>query len=334
LTDQARNGIWRYWEGWNPGPALLADPTSFVTGTTQPTGTAASVNFDGTPLAPKFNPNGTPYNLGGLRCFSLYGSVKVDGSPFTAADCPGGTAVFNATPWDPFRTTVDTTGFMKKILAQMPHPNFFAAFNNVNPDGLNTGIYRWVQRRKGPTAQGSTNASIGTVQGTGDYNNRDQINLKIDHNINSSHKVNVSWTYEKDSGDAQTSTWGTGLNGGSARRPQFITVNSTSTISSTLLNEGRFGLNYSSEFAYSPWTNLDHQDIRDEAQKYILYGSTNASNGKKYPVNYNPGANWNGYQSQGNFDFANYSPLYNFADTVRWTRGKHSFSAGGEYRRR
>ena len=333
LTDQARNGIWRYWEGWNPGPALLTDPTAFVSGTTQPTGTAASVNFDGSPLRPTFNPNGTPYNLGGLRCFSLFGNVKADGSPFGAADCAGGTAVSNPTPWDPFRTTVDSTGFMKKILGLMPKPNFFAAFNNVTPDGLNTGLYRWVQGRKGPTSAGSTNAALGVVGGTGDYNNRDQINVKIDHNISSNHKVNVSWTYEKDGGDAQTSTWGTGLNGNSARRPQFVTVNSTSTLSSTLVNEGRFGLNYSSEFASAPWTNFDHPEIRDEAQKYILYGGTNATNSRKYPVNYNPGANWNGYQSQGNFDFANYSPLYNFADTVRWTRGKHSFSAGGEYRR-
>jgi hypothetical protein len=35
----------------------------------------------------------------------------------------------------------------------------------------------------------------------------------------------------------------------------------------------------------------------------------------------------------GAFDFANYSPLYNFADTIRWTHGKHAFSFGGEYRR-
>jgi hypothetical protein len=333
LTESARQGIWRYWEGWNPGPALLADPTSFVSGNTQPTGTAASVNFDGTPLAPRFNPDGTPYSMGGLRCFSVYGNVKVDGSAFTQADCPGGTAVINSTPWDPFRTSVDSTGFIRKILGQMPKPNFFAAFNNVTPDGLNTGIYRWVQSRKGPASQGATNAAIGVVSGPNDYNNRDQINIKIDHNISERHKVNFSWTWEKDSGDAQTATWGTGLNGLSARRPQFITVNSTSTLSSNLINEGRFGLNYSSEFAASPWTNLDHSDIRDEAQQYIMYGGTNPTNGKKYPVNYNPGANWNGYQSQNNFDFANFSPLYNFADTVRWTRGRHSFGFGGEYRR-
>ena len=330
LTDTARQGIWRYWEGWNPGPALLAEPTSFVAPGVQPTGTAASVNFDGTPLQPNFNPTGGPYTLGGLRCFSLFGDRKVDGSPFTAADCPGGTAVINATPWDPLRTTVDSTGHMLNILGMMPKPNFFAAFGNQTPDGLNVGLYRWVQGRTGSSA---VNASIGVVQGVADYNNRDQLNLKVDHNITSNHRVAVSWTYEKSAGEAALAAWDGVLNGNISRRPQFVTVNATSALSPTLVNEARFGLNYSSEFASPAWANIDHQDITDAAQKFILYGGTNPTNSKKYPVQYNPGANWNGFMNQGSFDFANYSPLYNYADTIRWTRGKHAFSFGGEYRR-
>ena len=333
LTETARQGIWRYWEGWNPGEALRPNPTSFATPGTQPTGTIASVNFDGSPLAPAFNPTGGPYTLGGLRCFSVFGNVKVDGTPFGQNDCPGGTAIVNNAPWDPFRATVDTTGYMRKILSLMPLPNYFAAFNNVTPDGLNTGLYRWVQGRKGPSSAGSTNAAIGVVNGPNDYNNRNQINVKIDHNITNNHRVNAAWTYEKTSGDAAAATWGTGLNGNVARRPQFVTVNATSTLSPNLVNEARFGLNYSSEFASAPWTNLDHSDIRDEAQKFILYGGTNPTNGKLYPVRYNPGANWDGYMALNSFDFANYSPLYNFADTIRWTHGKHAFSFGGEYRR-
>src|SRR5262249_24744082 len=35
----------------------------------------------------------------------------------------------------------------------------------------------------------------------------------------------------------------------------------------------------------------------------------------------------------GSFDFANTSPLWDYADTMRWTHGKHSFSFAGEYRR-
>jgi hypothetical protein len=330
LTETARQGIWRYWEGWNPGPALLADPTSFAAPSATPTGTAASVNFDGTPLRPNFNPTGGAYTLGGLRCFSIYGNRKVDGSPFSAADCPGGTAVINPTPWDPLRTTVDQTGYIMKILGMMPKPNFFAAFGNQTPDGLNTGLYRWVQPRTGSAA---TNASIGVVQSTNDYNNRNQLNLKIDHNITNNHRVAVGWTWEKSQGESGLAPWDGVLNGSQSRRPQFVTVNATSTLSASLVNEARFGLNYSSEFASSAWTNIDHIDVRDAAQKFILFGGTNSANERPYPVLYNPGANWNGYMGFGSFDFANYSPLYNYADTIRWTRGKHAFSFGGEYRR-
>lgn len=44
-------------------------------------------------------------NNSGLRCFSVFGNIKADGTPFTAADCPGGVAItpssvmfFSATP--------------------------------------------------------------------------------------------------------------------------------------------------------------------------------------------------------------------------------------------
>jgi hypothetical protein len=337
LTDTARQGIFRYFEGWNPGAAGTAEPTSFVAPGVQPTGTAAAVNFDGSPLRPNFNPTGGPYTLGGLRCFSIFGNKKVSSTGLVdvnpATDCAGGTFVTNGTPWDSKRTTIDSTGYILNLLSMMPRANFFAGgqFGGANgTDGLNNATFRWVQGRKGSNG---TNAAIGVTGGTGDYNERDQINLKIDHNITSNHRVAVSWTYEKSSGASAIASWGTGLNGNTSRRPQFVTVNATSTLSSRLVNEARFGLNYSSEFASPAWANIDHTDIRDEAQKYIMFGGTNPTNNRKYPVLYNPGTNWNGFLGFGGFDFANYSPLYNYADTIRWTKGKHAFSFGGEYRR-
>jgi hypothetical protein len=344
LTDAARQGIWRWWEGWNPAGALAPEPTSFVTGNTQPTGTAASVNFEGVPIAPLFNPTGGAYTLGGLRCISVFGNVKVDGSPFTQADCPGGTAIIQSTPWDPLRTSVDSTGYIRKILDMMPRANYYGATGGAGlTDGLNVATYRWLRGRTGSSA---TNASIGVVQSVADYNNRDQINLKIDHNLSPNHRVNVAWTYEKDSGEGGLAAWDGKLNGNISRRPQFVTVNATSTLSPNLVNEARFGVNYSSEFASPAWANIDRQDTTDEAQKFILYGGTNPKNGKQYPVLYNPGnyalapgttramSNvFNGYVNFGSFDFANYSPLYNYADTIRWSHGKHSISVGGEYRR-
>ena len=32
-------------------------------------------------------------NASNRTCFSVFGNVKADGTPFTAADCPGGTAL-------------------------------------------------------------------------------------------------------------------------------------------------------------------------------------------------------------------------------------------------
>src|SRR5215475_658273 len=336
LTDTARQGIWRYWEGWNPAAALTPNPQAFASPGAIPTGSIAAVDTGGNPLAPAFNPTGGPYTLGGMHCFSVFGSVKVDGTPFTQADCPGGTAAINPTAWDSLRSTVDQTGLIKNILALMPRANFFSNTGPTGTDGLNLATYRYVQGTHGPDP-GSINADIGVAQSELDLNQRNQFNLKIDHNFNQKHRVSVNWTYERTGGQTALAGWGTGLNGDVRRRPYFIIANFTSTLSPTLLNEARFGLNYSNEFATSPWDNLSNPSIAAKAQQYILFGNANPANGKKYPILFNPGAGWNGYMfaasGQVQFDFGNLSPLWDYGDTIRWTHGKHSFSAGGEYRR-
>ena len=43
-------------------------------------------------------PVGAYLNGTTLKCFSVFGAVKADGSPFTQADCPNGTAIVPATP--------------------------------------------------------------------------------------------------------------------------------------------------------------------------------------------------------------------------------------------
>src|SRR5262249_47465519 len=141
LTDTARQGIFRYFEGYNNGNFSTA--TTFTS-----TPSIAVVNFDGTPKAPLYAPgtgsataSGTPYT-GRLKCFSVFGTIKTDGSPFTAADCPGGDAIFppGTTYWDPNRQTADRTGFIKKFLDFMPRANYF----NTG-DGLNTAGIRWLR---------------------------------------------------------------------------------------------------------------------------------------------------------------------------------------------
>jgi hypothetical protein len=117
----------------------------------------------------------------------VFGNVKADGSPFTEADCPGGTASFNgSSPWDTFRTTMDSTGYIRKILAAMPKANYFG-----NGDGLNTAGFQWVRAAKG---QGGATAAAGVSP----FVDRKEIDVRIDHNFNSRHRISGNWSYERD----------------------------------------------------------------------------------------------------------------------------------------
>src|SRR5205814_7674549 len=179
---------------------------------TATTATAPSVDYGGNPLRPAFNPDNSAYT-GVLRCFSVFRSVKVDGSPFTAADCPGGTTVTNgSSPWDAFRVTPDSTGYMRKILDAMPKANYFAS-----GDGLNTAGFQWVRGTKG---QGGANAAAGVSP----FIDRKQLNLRIDHNFNSKHRISGSWSYERDDSADFLASWPGGLNGATQRRPHVLTL--------------------------------------------------------------------------------------------------------------
>src|SRR2546426_3676549 len=90
LTKEARQGIFRFWEGWVGRSAdPINNPTSFITAAGLANPTIASVDFAGKPLRPSSWPDGTPYT-GRLVCFSVFGMMKTDGSPFSQADCPSG----------------------------------------------------------------------------------------------------------------------------------------------------------------------------------------------------------------------------------------------------
>jgi hypothetical protein len=339
LTPTARQGIFRYWTGWNPTDALAPLPTVF---NSSATGTYPSVDFAGNPVAPARNPDGSPYT-GNLICLSVFGNTKFDGSPFTQNDCPGGKATIptSGTTWDPSRTRADQTGFISKMVGAMPMPNFYGNFAGVNPDGLNTAINRYVRAR---TGSNSTNSSIGVVQSVADYPNRKQSNVKIDHNFNSRHRLGFQWTYEASSNEGNLEPWTGKLNGAYRRRPQILTLNGTSTLTPNLVNEARFGVNYSSEWASPAWANPDRPDITQAARQWLLTGGKNTTNNKIYPIIYNPtiafngataaaAALGNGFIGIGGFDFANTTPLWDYANTLRWTHGKHAISMGGEYRR-
>jgi hypothetical protein len=323
LTDTARQGIFRYFTGWNSGNARTPVPTfpASATGGTYPV-----VDFAGNPVAPPLNPNGTPYT-GGLRCFSVFGNIKADGSAFTAADCPNGTALIG-TAWDPLRPGMDSTGYIQKIIAAMPRANFWSP-GGTAIDGLNLAQFQWLRGRRGATGGA---AQAGTSP---ELINRKQINVKIDEHFTPQHRLSVGWSYQRDDNAENVANWPGGLNGDSKRRPHVLTTNFTSTLSAGIVNEGRFGLTLNRNEVNPAWYSGDTQ-IRDEARSLLLSGGTNSRTGVTYPVAFTPGA--------GNFAFGNHiintgatlsghtSPLYNFADTLSWTRGTHAFRMGAELR--
>src|SRR5215475_5993464 len=102
LTPCAKNGVFRYFDGWNNGA---------VGAPTVPTGnpTTAVVDLAGSPVTPATNPNGTPFT-GKLNYISVFGPVTFPASG-PNADCSNGTV--NGS-WDAFRTRPDPTGLIAR----------------------------------------------------------------------------------------------------------------------------------------------------------------------------------------------------------------------------
>ena len=175
LTDCARNGIFRYWEGYQNGN-LNTLPSGL--GTANPV--IQAVDSFGNPLQPATNPDGTPYT-GQLRYFSVFGplaeyAVKTGllGRRRPAGQLRG---MSN-------RPGMDPVGFSQKYLSYMPHANVFDG-----GDGLNTAIYQW-------QFAGHGTGDLNTAYGTSFVADHHQENLKIDHVINARHKIAVNGSYQ------------------------------------------------------------------------------------------------------------------------------------------
>ncbi len=354
LTDAARQGIFRYFPGWNPGNANSAIPSSFNNSTT---GVYASVDVAGNPLpgcsvVGPASLNCVPDPASGtvgaanpypnkLTCFSIFGNVLADGiTPINQQIkdqyCPGGNFILpNAgTTWDSRRPGPDSTGFMARVLALAPHANTWNAFSNVTlaniGDGLNTAGNTYLRGTKG---SGTLQGAIGVVQSAGDYQNRQQFNIRVDHTINNRNRVSASINYEMDDAAANNAAYQGGLQGNTHRRPASYAFNGTSTLTAHLVNESRFGVSINKNQQSPAWNNVQYPDVAKLARTFLLQGGVDAVSGRNQPVIFNPGANVNGFMNFAPTDLASSSPNWNYADTVRWTHGKHSVSLGGEYRR-
>jgi hypothetical protein len=238
--------------------------------------------------------------------------------------------------WDPKRPAASgaVLGYFNKLMQEMPHAN---NFESGTSDGLNTAPFRWLRSYHGGNdlagGAGGANAGQNALVGSAAYQDRKQINIKIDQNFGS-HRLAGNWTHQSDSSDSPLAGWPTGLSGFTSRGPHTFSLNVTSTLSATMLNEGRFGLNINKASTINPW-NLS--DTRDRARSFMLQGGPSLSgNGSLYDILVNPAAGGvsfaNGLMNTGNADTTFNNPLYDIADTFSWTHGKHAFKFGADFR--
>ena len=243
LTDTARNGVFRYYPGWNPLNAAGTNPTSFPN---NGTGSFVSVDSLG-------NPCQRPQLI--RTVVTVHGAVELlqrlwkhQGgwqSVHPGRLSVGGNAVIQPA-WDVNRPTPDGTGYVQEASCLAPHANNFTTQTTAQVnggDGLNTAVNRYLRQRQFRQQLGDTfgTATIGSSSDAANAIGRKQLNLKVDHNINSKNRLSVQYTYESDAGTTNVAPYENGYSGHSRRRPALLTVNGTSTLSPNLVNEARFG---------------------------------------------------------------------------------------------
>jgi hypothetical protein len=331
LTPCARKGIFRYFDGWNNGNINSAVTT---------TGFAPQrpvVDVNGNPVTPATNPNGTPFT-GQLRAYSVFGQLLKTPKTNDCSDFNPATDVASGTNWDPYRKALDASGFITRFTELMP-----AANNYEIGDGLNTAGQKWLLRYKGGD----------NVYGLGEDQNRKQINVKIDHNFNERHRISGNYSFEKSTAEDSFASWPNGYGGAITRKPQMVSLNFTSTLRPTLLNEFRFGMARTQNKTYDALDNPDTgQSMTSLMQK--LLPTDGFANYKGLPLLVEPGSNMPGFHtdvwstgftagggiasnpvgSRGNLPvtFGGYDPRWTYADTITWTKGRHSFKGGAELR--
>jgi hypothetical protein len=320
LTPCAQRGIFKYYDNWSNGNAFQ------VTQSTGATPRIAVVNQTGSPVAPATNPDGTRHN-GILRYASVFGPLQ---NIPTRPDCSD--AIVQGSPWDANRSRIDPTGYVTKLFGVIPPVN-----NYEVGDGLNTGGHRWVLSTRGGTNR----------FGFGGANIRKQANIKIDHNFTATHKINAGWSWEKNSSDYATGVWPNHFPGQARRLPQVLTLNFTSTLSPTLLNEARFGMRRTGTNTLPGIARTD--EVGKNARAFVpniqgipvlpqlgdpqMGATATTSITQGFCV---CGGQPNLGSAQGltlfNGNISESSRLYTYANTMSWTRGTHSFRGGAEYR--
>jgi hypothetical protein len=261
------------------------------------------------------------------NAFSTTASVDLNGNVLTSSPGSGAPLFMNSFSVfsdvrDPNRTRIDPLWVSSQLLPRLPLPNDW-----TQGDGLNTAGYRWLRRHEG--TDGATGESTDT--------NRDHLTVRLDYQVSNNNKVTFTMSREKDwgvTGQTGLPSLPGGYFGDVVREPNFYTLSWTSTLSPTVLNEFRFGRKRDTWQGTSPfdkgccWNGRsENDDLVDSAKE--ARASFPSVGG--YMVYVGGGTGFSNYAPFGVASpRASTSPFNQFADTLSFTPGKHSFQAGFE----
>jgi len=268
---------------------------------TNAAGNLPGVDVNGNPIQPKGA-------TGPLSAIGLFGSCTYNGQP--VANCK----TFN----DPLRPAVSTNAWFQETLRRLPSPNQFSA-----GDGLNTAQIQFVRRQDG----------LDLTNGNGDEVNRDQYNARIDHNFNSRHRLSVIATNEHTWGTATQAglrAWPLGFDGEAVKRPVVYSIQLSSTLSSSMLNQLRLGKSGSNNWQ---WGSGDRGDATGAQVRSLLYKASGIPvGGYTFAAGL---TDISPFGTKGGFGRwrEGVNPRYSIGDDLSWTVRKHAFKGGFEWRR-
>jgi len=197
---------------------------------------------------------------------------------------------------DPLRPAADPSGVIQKQMALMPLPNHFMA-----GDGLNTAGYSWIR---------------------GVPIDFEEYDVRLDHNFNEKHRA--TFIFGSQAYDSLNVTGPQALPGSPAGRgpndTKTYSLTFISLLRPSLLNEVRAGIFRPAQRLMAPWENGGTSTL-----------PTSASGGNPYLVSFNLVTSplYPAITADPSFRI---TPVYQYSDTLSYTRGKHSIKGGAEVR--
>src|SRR5437667_2916866 len=178
--------------------------------------------------------------------------------------------------------------------------------------------------------------------------NRNQLTTRFDYQLNSNNKLTYTMSREKDwgvTGQTGLPDYPAGAFGDVKRMPDFHTASWTSTLSSTILNEFRFGLKRDTWQGTSPfdkgccWNGAKESDLVDSAKQMVASFPTIGGHFVYVTQGGTGGLIASGTTQGSSMAYAPFgvssprqsiSAFKQFADTLSFTKGAHSFQTGFE----